>query len=36
MLHDNPSLFRLVFKTDLLIVIRCYHKDFNMRSYRRL
>lgn len=36
MLHDNPSLFRPVFKTDLIIVIRRYHKDFNVRSYRRL
>ncbi len=36
MLHDDPGFFRLVFKTDSIIVIRRYHKDFNVRSYRRL
>lgn len=36
MLHDDPSLFRLTFKADLIIVIRCYHENFNVRSYRRL
>lgn len=36
MLHNDPGFFRLVFKTDFLIVIRCYHENFNVRSYRRL
>ncbi len=34
MLHDDPSLFRLVFKADFIIVIRRYHENFN--KYEKL